>query len=184
MTKMLKNVVVNGASGTLGRQIVFRSGKAGRVIMSNMPRFSADRVFSPAQLEQQERFRRAAAYGKVAKALPVYVEKARGLLTSSYNVALADWFHAPEIEEVDLSAWTGEARQVIRVLALDDVEVVSVNVTIMDETDTVLEQGSATKDAMDWWTYSTSVPAPGNPKVRVTVQDLPGHSTTLTKSRN
>ena len=46
----------------------------------------------------------------------------------------------------------------------------------------VLEQGPATKEDGSWWTYQTTTTASGNPKVLVAAEDLPGHSTELTKS--
>ena len=36
---------------------------------------------------------------------------------SPSNIAMADWFHPPEIKEIDLSAWTGQAGQSIRIQA-------------------------------------------------------------------
>jgi len=59
-------------------------------------------------------------YQEAARDLPGYAEKAAGTPKMTYNpsttnlrfalragVAIADWFHAPEVDEVDLSAWTG-----------------------------------------------------------------------------
>jgi hypothetical protein len=111
MAKVRNNVVVRGLSGSFGDQMVIKIDKAGRTIVSNKPEFDENRVFTPAQQAQQERFREARAYANGAKDQEVYVKKAEGTPMHPSNVALADWFHAPEIKEIDLSEWTGLAGQ-------------------------------------------------------------------------
>jgi len=176
MAKVRHNIVIEGLSGGLGDQLVIKMDKAGRTIVSTMPTFNENREFSPAQQAQQEAFREASAYAKDAKGEAVYQAKAEGKATSSYNEALADWFHAPEIKEIDVSAWTGEAGQAIRVKALDDVQVKKVTIVISDAQGVVLEQGEA--EAVDglWWSYTTSVSTTVNQaRILATAQDLPGH---------
>lgn len=185
MAKVRNNVIVRGLSGSFGDQMVIKIDKAGRTIISNKPEFDENRQFTPAQQAQHEKFREARAYAKDAKNLDVYVAKAEGTPMSSSNIAMADWFHAPEIKEIDLSNWTGQAGQYIRILAMDDVQVCQVSVVITDEQDAVLEQGAAVKDdASPWWIYTTTVTVTGNPKVLVAVEDLPGHITEMTKNLN
>ena len=104
---------------------------------------------------------------------------------SPANIALADWFHLPEIKEIDLSAWTGQPGQSIRIRALDDVQVTEVTVTIADETDAILEQGAAVAGDNSWWTYTTTQTAGRSvSQVLVSVKDLPGHITQMTQNRN
>jgi len=185
MAKVRNNVVVRGLSGSFGEQMIIKIDKAGRTIISNKPEFNENRVFTPAQQAQQEKFREGVAYAKETKDLQAYVDKAKGTPMHPYNVALADWFHAPEIKEIDLSDWTGQADQYIRILAMDDVQVAQVSVVITDEQDAVLEQGSAVKDDVSpWWIYTTKTTTAGNPKVLVSVEDLPGHITEMTKNLN
>jgi hypothetical protein len=96
MAKVKKNVVVNGLSGMLGDQVVFKRDKAGRTILSVKPTFPEDRVFSEAQKKQIEAFREALIYARdAAKTEAVYAEKAEGTPLSAGNVAVADWFHEP-----------------------------------------------------------------------------------------
>ncbi len=184
MAKVRNNVVIRGLSGSFGDQMVIKIDKAGRTIVSNKPEFDENRVFTPAQQTQQERFREAITYARDAKDLQVYAEKAEGTPMTPANVAVADWFHAPEIKEINLSAWTGEAGQPIRILALDDVEVNKVSVVITDENDVVLEQGLAEAEDGGWWIYQTTMSVSGNPKVLVAAEDLPGHITEMTKNLN
>ncbi len=88
---------------------------------------------------------------------------------------MADWFHAPEIKEIDVTAWHGNAGELIRILALDDVKVSQVNVVITDSAGTVLEQGAAAQAEGSWWNYTSTVTDASAARIVVTAQDLPGH---------
>jgi len=181
MAKVRNNILVRGLSGAVGEQFVIRKDKAGRTIVSNKPEFDENRQFSEAQLAQQEAFREASAYAQTAKDQEVYVAKAEGTPLHPRNVAMADWLHEPQIKDIDLSGWSGLAGQVIRIQAVDDVQVRQVTVVITDEAGTVLEQGAAVKGDDLWWDYTTTQPASGNPKVIVSAEDLPGHIAKMTK---
>ena len=139
--------------------------------------------FNEAQLSQQESFREATAYAQSVKSNPVYIQKADALDLTPYNVAVADWFHAPEILEVDLSAWSGQTGQSIHIKAVDDVQVQQVSLVITDENDAVLEQGAATQADSLWWIYTTTLAASGSLKVLASAQDLPGHTAEMTKTK-
>jgi hypothetical protein len=175
MAKVRNNIVIHGLSGTIGDQLVIRQDKAGRTIVAAAPGDDPNRTFTPAQQEHQEKFREAATYAKGAKDDPAYVEKAKGTPQIPQNVAMADWFHAPEITEVDVSAWHGAAGQPIRVRAVDDVLVTQVNVVITDSAGVVLEQGTANIADGNWWVYTTTATAPDGSKIIASARDLPGH---------
>jgi hypothetical protein len=103
---------------------------------------------------------------------------------SAYNIAMADWFNEPEIPALDLNAWNGGAGQLIRIQAVDDVQVISVRVEITDGNGTVFEQGQATQQEGPWWTYVTTVPTNGSRRLNITVQDRPGHTAQTTWQNN
>src|SRR6185369_10995464 len=145
MAKVRNNIFVRGLSGSLGDQFVVKKNKAGGTIVSVSPTFDENRTFSDAQKQQQERFRDAVSYGKESKTNEKYAEKAAATARTPYNVAVADFFHAPEVSEIDVSGWHGAAGQPIRIRAVDDVQVTQVNVVITDAAGTVLEQGPATE---------------------------------------
>lgn len=186
MAKVHKNVMVRGLKGKFGEQMVLKTDKAGRTIVCNKPVFAEDRVFTPAQQAQQERFRAARAYAKQAKGLEIYQAKAAGTPQTPSNVAMTDWFHRPEIVEIDLSSWMGQRGQVIRVRAVDDVMVKKVEVVILDETGEIREKGEGVREEGDretgvrgegdWWAYCTTTPATKGSKVLVRAEDLPGHA--------
>jgi hypothetical protein len=185
MAKVNHNVVVEGLSGAIGRQLVFRRSKSGRTIVAYKPSFPEDRVFTPAQLAQQAAFREAVAYAHVAQTNPVYIAQAKDLFISPYNLAVADWFTPPTVVDLDLSLYTGQAGQPIQIKTLDDVQVKAVNVIITTETGTLIEQGPATSlDGLDWkYTSTTAAPVGAQLKVQAIAQDLPGHTGKLEKTK-
>ncbi len=142
MAKVLNNLIVQGLSGSLGNQIVIRQGKGGQTIVSAKPA-NATRTFNLTQLAQQEAFHNAIAYAKSAKDENIYLTKAQGTTLSAFNVAVADWFNAPEVLEIDTENWTGAVGQVIRVKAQDDIQVTRVHVQIADTQGNFLEEGAA-----------------------------------------
>lgn len=130
MAKVRNNIIIQGLSGSLGEQLVIKQDKAGRTIVAVPPSVDPNRTFTEAQLERQERFKEATVYAKDARTQEVYQEKAEGTPQTPYNVAMADWFHAPEVQEIDMEGWTGAAGGIIRIKAVDDIQVTQVNVII------------------------------------------------------
>ena len=175
MAKVRNNIFVRGLSGSLGEQFVVKQDKAGRTIVSVAPTFSENRTYSEAQLDWQDKFRDASVYATGAKDNETYVEKAKGTPLTSYNVAMADFFHAPEIKDIDVTAWHGTAGEVIRIQAVDDVKVTQVTVVITDSTGTVLEQGAAVQAEGAWWNYTATVTSASASRIVVSARDLPGH---------
>jgi hypothetical protein len=186
MAKIQNNIVMHGASGQLGNQIVFRRGKGGQTSISAKP--AGGRTFNPAQLAQQEAFRNAIAYAKSAKDEDVYLTKAQGTTLSAFNVAVADWFGKPEVLEIDTTHWTGAAGQIIRVKAQDDTQVVKVRVQIFDvgRNAPALEQGDAVQADGLWWEYTTTATVAdlANAQVTAIAYDLPGNDHTLVWENN
>ena len=175
MAKVRNNIFVRGLSGSLGDQFVVKQDKAGRTIVSVAPTFSENRTYSEAQLGWQDKFRDASVYATGAKENATYVERAVGTPLTSYNVAMADFFHAPEIKEVDVTAWHGQTGELIRIQAVDDVQVTQVNVVITDDAGTVVEQGTAVRAEGAWWNYTTTTTEPTASRIVATARDLPGH---------
>jgi hypothetical protein len=180
MAQVFDNIVLSGLTGSLGDKLVLRRGRRGQTIVSKKPVFAPDREFSAAQKEHQQAFREAAGYAKAAKNEPVYLKKAEKTGQAPYNVAVADWFNKPQIVELDVTAWNGQAGQPIRIRATDDVQVMQVFVVISDGNGTVLEQGAAFPLDAFWWSYVTTAHANGNRRLLVTAQDRPGHKAQTT----
>src|SRR5689334_22680233 len=101
MAKVHKNVVIEGLSGKLGDQLVFRRLRDGRTIVCAKPDFS-NRALSVDQVAHHKKFREAAAYARqAARTEPLYAQLAAGTMKTAYNIALADFFHPPVIERIE-----------------------------------------------------------------------------------
>ena len=121
-------------------------------------------------------------YGKAKIKEPTekaeYAEKAEGLVTA-FNVAVADFMHAPHIDEIDLTGYTGQAGDTIRVRATDDFKVTQVRVTITNADGTLVEEGDAVQqeNTIDWVYSATAVnESTEGDKIVVSATDKPGHA--------
>lgn len=90
---------------------------------------------------------------------------------------MADWFSKPIVVESDLSNWTGQIGQTIRIKAIDTVHVSRVHIKIENEDGTIFEQGEMVRADGLWWTYTTKTQVPMSPATRLTATsyDLPGN---------
>lgn len=165
MAKARTNPVIDGLSGSLGKDLYARTTKDGRTIISQKPNFD-NRQFSEAQLEVQDRTKQAADYAKAAaKENPIYARKAVGTSKNAYNIAFRDWRRPPVIRRIE---WN-EGQ--VRVRAHDDTLVTGVTVTILDEEGQRLEQGEAQLWMGIWWDYR----AAHRGTIRVEARDLAGN---------
>ncbi len=181
MATVRNNIIMQGLSGMLGNQLTIRQDKAGRTIIATRPRRNPNRAFSETQQQHRNNFREAAAYAQSARTAQIYISKAAGTPMNPYNVALADWFHAPEILEMDLGGWSGQPGKVLRVKALDDVMVTQVKISIRDAGGALLEDGPATQVDNVWWEYTTHATGSGSLTVLAAAQDMPGNITEMSK---
>lgn len=168
MAKVSNNVLVRGLSGKFAGQVVFRQLRDGRTIVADVPDFS-NRVLSKDQKAHHAKFKEGAAYAKAAaKTNPIYAQLAAGTMKTAYNVALADFFHAPVIHAIERS----EAG--LRIRVSDNVMVTKVSVTVFDSDENVLEKGDAAQESdSEWWKY---VPQHAG-RVLVEARDLAGNVT-------
>lgn len=184
MARNRNNILIRGLTGSVGDQIVIRQDKAGRTIVANKPEFDENHEFSEKQKANQASFRKAAAYAKRAQGEMVYIDKAKGTPKSAYNVAFADWYNKPQIEELDVTDWNGGAGQPIRINAIDDVQVTRVSVVISDGNGTVFEQGNAQPDESFWWIYMTTKATNGSRHLQITAYDKAGNKVETTWQNN
>lgn len=165
MARVHKNAIIEGLSGMIGDQLVFRTLRDGRTIVCSKPDFSR-RVLSADQKAHHAKFRQAAAYAReAARTEPLYAQLAAGTMKTAYNVALADFFHPPVIHSVT------RADSIVLIRARDDVKVAGVRVTMLDEAGTVLERGEALPAEGDTWRYQAQQAG----RVLVEVWDLAGN---------
>jgi hypothetical protein len=181
MGESKNNLATEGLSGQVGN-LVFRRRKGdGKVFVSVHPSAHEGEP-SEAQQKVNSKFQEAVIYGKSVIADPatkaLYSEKA-SVGQSAYNVAVADFFNAPDIKEVDLSAYTGEVGSTIKVKVIDDFKVVKVQVQIAGVDGTLIETGEAVLQADGlYWMYTATQKneAPTGDKITVTAWDMPNNS--------
>ncbi|HEY4787282.1 MAG TPA: hypothetical protein VIH57_14585 [Bacteroidales bacterium] len=181
MARLGKNVVTTRLRGKVGDLLVFRM-KGNKTYVSTAPE-DKERVPSVAQKAQTKRFQEAIIYGKGVIADPTlknaYQLSANGNQTA-FNVAVADFLHAPQIDEVDVSKYTGKAGDIIRVRATDDFKVAQVQISIYNSDNTLVEEGLAKQQTnpLDWvYTITVNNPETQGDKIVIRASDLPGNLT-------
>lgn len=183
MAKVSYNPVVKRIQGQIG-DLVFKRLQD-RNLVARKPDL-AGREPTPGQAAHRDRFRQATRYAKSVWTDPVRKAAYQALTPSRklhvFQLCVADYLNPPEIHATDLSAYTGGVNQPIRIVARDDVEVVSVRVRITGPGETLIEEGEAVRQAEDAWVYTTTAMAPAGQVLTVTVTatDRPGNQTPLT----
>lgn len=178
-----KNIITKGLRGQLGKTVVFR--KVGdRTIVATVP--STTDNPTAAQQSHRERFRKAVVTARRLMGIPevkaIYEQEAkRKGQPNAYNVAIADFFQAPEVSSVDVSSYLGKTGNTLYIIATDDVEVTDVTVEIRKADGSVVESGQAVRiENGSQWNYkataSNSSFAGG--KIIVKAFDRPGNVTT------
>lgn len=135
----------------------------------------------PSQSTRHAAMRSASTYANFAQDQALYHERALGTPLTPYSVALQDYFGKPQVLNIDVSRWSGEIGQVIRIRARDNLMVLSVHVVIRQHegSQVALEEGEAEQSDTDrlLWTYTTTtrVPQRLGTRVDVSAYDLPGN---------
>jgi hypothetical protein len=184
MAKQNYNVVMHGMSGTIGDLVVFKQ-RNGKTIASKVSRNS--KVSSDRQLAVREKFLKAVAYAKVCLNDPdrkvLYEQRATGDITS-FNLAIADFFTAPVIAEINVSGYSGAAGEKIQVQATDDTKVTGLRVSIYAADGTLIEEGAALLDDVTaQWLYTATQDNStlAGSKIIAKATDLPGNITAMEK---
>ena len=182
MGKSKANYAITGLSGKVGKIFVYRQ-RGGETIVATPPVRTAPPT--PKQIQQQEKFAKAATYAKNALLDPTlkeaYTNEAKKRQdVSPYNMAVTDYLRPPQITNVDHSAYTGDTSdQKIIIEVADTFKVVSVKVKITAANNTPLEEGSATlvKGKWEYNTTANNATLTGT-KITLTATDRPGTNTT------
>ena len=184
MAKIKDNLAMQGISGKLGNQVVYRR-VGDKIIVVAKPRRKP--TTHPTLISQNNRFRLASTYAKNALQDPVLKDlytaeaKRRGVI-NAYNMAVSDYLKAPEIRHINAEAYTGTQKgELITIEVSDNFKVVQVKVTISHGEETV-EEGNAVLTA-DIWQYATTAlnPALSGSKIVVTALDRPNNRVTKEK---
>lgn len=176
MAKASLNSAFAGFSGRSGG-MVFRQLR-GETFISQRPE-SKQREISAAQQQQRARFIQATAYAKQVLSDPwqrrVYEAVAKERNRRADKIVTSDFLTPPVVEEIDVSEYRRQPGDVIRILATDDVEVVSVTVTLQTASGVLVEQGAAAKTHGVWCYKATVTGPPDALAITATAKDRPGH---------
>lgn len=187
MAKVRLNPVVQQVRGRVG-DLVFRRHHNQTVVGQKAD--LAGREPTPSQAAQRERFRQATVYAKSVLADPerkvVYQTVAQTRKLGVFALSVGDYLNPPEVQAVDLSGYSGQAGESIRVTATDDVEVVGVQVHITDASGALVEEGQAVSQGGGTWIYTTTAQAPAGQAINVTATatDRPGNQTARTEVKS
>lgn len=181
MAESKNNIVTHGLSGKVGDLLVFIQ-RNGKTIVSKAPKERTGGL-SDKQEIQKLKFQRAVLYAKTimndASKKQMYEamsDDSKGI--SAYNVAVADLLNAPKIQEINLSAYTGNPGDTIRIIATDDFEVVSVIVKIENSDGSLVEEGSAVNNGAEWIYTATVLNSDlSGDKITITASDYPDNVT-------
>lgn len=170
--RQTRNSIMRGARGALGDELVFRQ-RNGKTVIS-LPASPREDNPSLKQLQGRSRFKEAFVYARKVLADPVLrdrYQRSVRLGATVYNTAISDAMKGPEILGIERNGDT------IYVKAVDNFEVRSVWVSIMNAGGDVMEEGGAVMRGGDLWEYVFSggdvLLAGGT--VRVVVSDWPGN---------
>ncbi len=180
MARVKQNALIKGLSGRIGKSIVFKT--YGNVtVVSAYPDMSNVKL-SAKQKTENKKFKEAMAYAKSQMADPtakaLYKAKTTGM-QKPHNLAIADFYHPPEIGNVVVSiAQQGKADQ-ISIEAKDDFMVVKVEVEILRNDGRQHEIGNAQEIRENKWQYVVQRVYPSAEGLNIIVRawDRPGNCT-------
>ena len=178
----VNNDLVFGSRGRIGDMLVFRQ-RGGKTFISKRPK-KKEVSDSEDQTAVKERFKEGVLYAKAVVDDPVrkavYQAKSNAL-QSAYNLALADYFKAPEIKNIDAQNYTGNPGDAIMIKAVDDFKVDKVMVTIKDSSNNEIESGLAVlgPNGIEWLYLAKHANSDlVGSKLIIKASDLPGNVTT------
>lgn len=182
MAIVKKNLVTKGLSGMIGGTLVFRT-VGDNTIVSSAP--SPSGPPSDAQKEQRERFQQAVIYAKGSMADPVtkaeYQEAVQGKgQANAYNIAVADFFNAPNIVDVDFTNYKGKVKDTINIKVTDDFKVERVTLAIHNPDGSLVEETEAVQQSsgIDWlFTAKVANADLKGDKITIKAYDMPGNET-------
>jgi hypothetical protein len=175
-----KSALMYDVSGRVGR-LVFRRQGDQTIVQMGGERYAKP---SKAQKKRQGLFKDAADYAKKVLSDPLQQAIYRGLGAERNQppnaLLISNYLNPPKVDLIELSGYHRKAGDVVKVLATDDIEVVSVTVRILDADGAVLEAGPASK-VHGVWIYRATVSAPARESLTIEAiaTDRPGHSASL-----
>ena len=163
------NALTQGISGKV-TGLIFRRNANGTVSVGDAPR-PTTKAPTAGALAQRQRFQQAAFYGRAVLQDPAqqaaYQTGVDVNTNSAYTVAVSDYLNAPDIRDVDFSAYHGAIGDVILIHATDDFAVARVHVRIQNPDGTLVEEGDALPDPDSYtYRYKATTKTPPSPATK------------------
>ncbi|WP_400191088.1 hypothetical protein [Hymenobacter sp. B81] len=182
MARVNGNALTQGLSGKISNLVFRQLGKD--TVVSAVRKNRARELDSPEKEAHHTKFEQAIAYARKQMSQPgakaLYATGIGGTRTNAYQVAVADFMHAPRITHVDLRAYTGQPGQLIRIWVTDDFAVEAVAVRIEAADGALIEAGPAQAlPGGHEWVFRTqsACRALAGLTVAVRASDRPGNQT-------
>lgn len=160
MTKVFLQPGLRGLSGGMGGWVYqMRNGKT---VVGMKP--INTKAPTEAQLHQRQRFSDAASYAKAALGDPAkrefYETVAKERDMPAFAMAVADYLNVPSFKPLDLSQYKGRVGDPILIRAVDDLGLVSVEVTLNAIDGALIEKGMAVEAGArsGHWVYTVTAP--------------------------
>jgi hypothetical protein len=180
MAQIKENIILKGLSGRVGKNLVFKH-YGNKTVVSAYPDMSKVKL-SAKQKKENERFRKAMAYARSQMSDPeskaAYKAKATGL-QKPHNLAIADFYHPPDIGHVDVSISKANRADRIFIEASDDFLVLKIEVEITGVDGNQNEIGQAMQINEGKWLYVVQgvYSSANGLKITVRAWDKPGNCT-------
>ena len=160
MTKVRFHGPVAGFSGAMGEMVFADTETKNRTVAYMKKR----RPPTQAQLDHRARFAECARRAEAALTDPAtyafYAAIAKERDTTAQIVAFTDFLVLPSFKPLNLSRYQGQVGDKLTIRAVDDLGMAEVNVSIVAQDGTPIEQGKAAEDGIrtGYWTYVATQP--------------------------
>jgi hypothetical protein len=120
----------------------------------------------------------------------IYEEAAKHKNVPVFALTIADFFNAPTVDDVDLSAYNGNVGDTLKIKASDEFGVASVHVALTNlQNGAAIESGNAVETApgSGLWVYTATVAVNSGGttvKIDVVATDRPGGTAVAEKSKS
>ncbi len=160
MAKSIFNAVMDGASGSIGRLLIFRQ-RAGKTVIATRKKKVTGKTASAQQEKARERFADSIEYARLAMENPLLRKEFESRASegqTGYNLAVADFYKKPVFipRRTDVSACTGHAGDVLKVYLAEPARIISVTAVIRNSGGSEVEAAALVR-AIEGpvWVYTT-----------------------------
>lgn len=171
------NSILTGAYGIFAGQVMVRK-RHRKPEICKVPRQRPGKGTEGQETERQRWKDANNYYRSVAKIpeLKALYKKDLPIGWNAQNRSVSDYYHAPEIKDVDASGYTGSEGSLIRIVATDDFMVYKVIVSIYNEDNLLIESGEAQLAGNpDEWVFTAACDHKGSGRIEIIASDLPGN---------